>query len=323
MGRTRAGTARSALGGGAPLSAGHALEAALVTGLGGALHALPWRTSLGAGAALGDVARMFGIRRRVAEANLARAFPERSQRERAAILTSHYRELGRVATEYARLGELVRAPAGAVVAEARGLEHLERARAAGRGAILLSGHYGNIELLGAWLGQMHSVSFVVRPLSNARIEAWIARRRAEAGVGTIPASTRVREVYAGLRANQWMAMLADQDARRHGVFVPFLGTPASTATGPARIAIATGAPIIMGFATRRTDGRVELDIEPALMPEDPAAADAAERLTARHVAVLESWVRRHPAMWFWLHRRWKTAPPIVASNDQEALRASV
>ncbi len=305
------------------MSIAHALEAALVAGLGAGVRALPWRASLGMGAVLGDMARALGLRRRVAEENLVRAFPEKTDAERAAILAEHYHELGRVTVEYPRLGDLVRARPGEVVAEVRGIEHLEHARAAGRGAILLSGHYGSIELLGAWLGRMHPVSFVVRPLSNERVESWIARQRASAGVGTISASTRVREVYAGLRGNQWMAMLADQDARRHGVFVPFLGTPASTATGPARIAIATGAPIIMGFVTRRKDGRVELDIEPPLESEDPAAADAAERLTARHVAILERWVRRNPAMWFWLHRRWKTKPERVAPDVKEVARASV
>ncbi len=308
--------------GGETVSVAHAMQSALVEALGAGVRALPWRMSLGVGEALGDTARRLGLRRRVATDNLERAFPERTVTERAAILAAHYRELGRVMVEYPRLGELVRAKPGAVVAEVRGIEHLERAQAAGRGAILLSGHYGNIELLGAWLGRMHPVSFVVRPLSNARVEAWIMRQRLRAGVGTISANSRVREVFAGLRNNQWMAMLADQDARRHGVFVPFLGTPASTATGPARIAIATGAPIIMGFVTRRDDGRVELDVEPPMTAEDPHAPDAAERLTARHVAALERWVRRHPAMWFWLHRRWKTKPETVVQTA-EAAHASV
>ena len=323
MGGTRARAARTALGRGEVVSIAHAMQAALVDGLALSIRALPWRTSLGVGAALGDGARWLGLRRRVAADNLVRAFPDRTEAERSSILVAHYRELGRVTVEYPRLGELVRSKERAVVAEVRGLEHLERAQAAGRGAILLSGHYGNIELLGAWLGRMHPVSFVVRPLSNTRVEAWIARQRTSAGVGTISANSRVREVYTGLENNEWMAMLADQDARRHGVFVPFLGTPASTATGPARIAIATGAPIIMGFVTRRDDGRVELDIEPPLVAENPRAADAAERLTARHVAILEHWVRRHPAMWFWLHRRWKTKPQAVVKETGEAVRASV
>ncbi len=287
----------------------HALEAALVEGSSAVLGALPRRAALAAGAVLGDITRRLGLRARVARDNLRHAFPALAPAARDAILAAHYRELGRIVAEYTRLPELVLAAAGDVLADARGLEHLERARADGRGAILLSGHFGNIELLGAWLGRRHPVAFVVKPLSNPRVDAWITRQRGRAGVETIPAGAGLRRVYQALRANRWVAMLGDQDARRAGVFVPFLGRPASTAIGPARIALATGAPIVMGFDLRRPDGRHEIDVDPPLVVLDPAAPDAAERLTALHVAALERRVREQPELWFWLHRRWKTRPP--------------
>jgi KDO2-lipid IV(A) lauroyltransferase len=304
--------ARSALGPGRNLKATHALEAALARALAAGVRTLPWRASLGVGAALGGAMGALGIRRDVAAANLARAFPERSAAERAAILRAHYRELGRVAVEYARLGELVRSPAGEVIARVSGLEHLELVRAAGRGAILLSGHVGSFELVGALLGQQHPVDFVVRPLSNPAVESLLSRARAGAGVGEISAATGTRRVFEALRANRWVAMLADQDARRLGVFVPFFGHPASTAIGPARFALATGAPIVMGFDLREPDGRHVLEIDPPLEPGDPKAPGAVERLTALHVARLEQVVRARPESWFWLHRRWKTAPPEPA-----------
>ena len=204
------------------------------------------------------------------------------------------------------------------LAEVRGLEHLERALAGGRGAILLSGHVGNIELYGAFLAQRAPVDFVVRALSNPRVEALLSRQRTAAGVGQISAAIGTRRVYRALRENRCVAMLADQDARRHGVFMPFLGTPASTALGPARIALATRAPIVTGFGFRRPDGRHELEVQPPLGDDpdagDPRAPGAAERLTALHVARLERWVRARPESWFWLHRRWKTAPPAAATH---------
>ncbi len=286
-----------------------ALEAMLARALAAGITALPWRSGLRAGAGLGDLARSLGLRRRVAEANLARAFPERSAAERGAILVDHYRELGRVVSEYPRLAALVHAPDGEVVAGARGLEHLEEVRAAGRGAILLTGHFGHFELLGAWLGRGHPVDFVVKPMSNPRVEAMVARWRREAGVGLIPLGAGVRRVFAALKENRWVAMLADQDARRGGVFVPFFGVPSSTAAGPAEIALRAGAPIVMGFVTRRADGRHALDLVRPLWSGDARGPEAVRALTARHAAELEQWVRRHPAMWFWLHRRWKTPPP--------------
>lgn len=142
----------------------------------------------------------------------------------------------------------------------------------------------------------------------------LARERSGAGLSAIPADAGIRRVYESLRAGRWVAMLADQDARRHGAFVPFLGRPASTALGPARIAIGARVPIVMGFVTRRPDRRVVLDVEPHLFAPDPGAPDAALRLTALHTARLESWVRARPEMWFWLHRRWKTVPPAGAER---------
>ena len=288
----------------------HALEALLLRVTAGALRGMSWRTSLGFGARLGDALRVAGLRRRVAEDNLARVEPGWEPAERERILREHYRELGRIAAEYARLPELVRSPAGQVVAEVRGGEHLEAAIRGGRGAILMTGHYGNFELLGAMLGARHPLDFVVKPLNNPLTERWLQRQRERSGVGTLRSDLHVRRVYEALRANRWVAMLADQDARRAGVFVPFLGRPASTAVGPARIALATGAPIVMGFAVRGGDGRHVLELDPPYAAEG-RGEDAVRRVTAWHTARLDAWVRRHPHNWFWLHRRWKTAPPAV------------
>jgi KDO2-lipid IV(A) lauroyltransferase len=298
------------------VSAAHGVETWLVRSLAAGVRARSWERSLGPAARLGDLARVLGLRRHVAEDNLARAFPERSAAARAEILREHYRELGRVVAEYARLAELARAAPGRVVSAIRGGEHLDAAR--GRGAILLSGHFGNFELLAAVLAQRQPVDVVVRPLSNPGVEAMLARERMASGLGMIPAAG-IRRVYEALRAGRWVALLADQDARSHGAFVPFLGRPASTATGPARIALATRAPILMGFVTREPDGRMSLDVEPPLSPADPDAPDATFRLTALHAARLEARVRARPEMWFWLHRRWKTVPPPAGTRAAAAV----
>jgi KDO2-lipid IV(A) lauroyltransferase len=292
----------------------HRLEVTMVRALAGELRRRPWPEVLKLGARLGNLLRALGIRRTVAEENLAIAFPGESAEDRAAILASHYRELGRVAAEYPRLGYLVKAGPGEVVAEVTGLEHLEAAQRAGRGAILLTGHYGHFELLGAWLGRIHPVDFVVKPLSNPGVEAMLAGWRVDAGVGSIPLGAGLRRVFEALRANRWVAMLADQDARSHGAFVPFFGRRCSTPKGPAELAIRTGAPIIMGFPHRAADGRHTLDVHPPLELPDRRAPGAVETLTARHTAMLEGEVRKEPAPWFWLHRRWKTPPPEEATR---------
>jgi len=286
---------------------GHRLEDVLVGASVAWARSKPWPQCHAIGEALGDLAHALRLRRGVAERQLAFALPELGAAARGAILAGHYRELGRVWTEYAWMPELVRMPDGLAFGTVRGVEHLERLR--GRGLILLTGHFGPFELMGARLGRLNPVDFVVKPMSNPRVEARVARNREACGVGTIPIGASVRGAMRALRAGRWVAMLADQDARRHGVFVPFMGRPASTPAGPARLSIATGAPIVMGFVERRHDGRLDLEVLPPMTARDPRAPDAVTELTARHTAALEARVRRRPEQWFWLHRRWKTAPP--------------
>ncbi len=292
----------------ASLSIRNGGEALLLQAIAAGFRAAGPRGSLRVGESLGSLARTIGLRARVARDNLRHSFPEKSEPEREAILAAHYREIGRIVAEYPRMPELARAPRGVALVELEGQEHLEAARAAGRGAVLVCGHYGFFELGGAFLGQIHPVSFVVRPMRNPHVEGWVTRLRHGAGIRTIDAGSGIRSVYQALRSNEWVAMLADQDARRTGVFIPFLGRPASTAMGPARIALATGAAVIMGRMLRRPDGRHDLRIEPPLAMPDARAPEAAEQLTATHVAVLERWIRERPEPWFWLHRRWKTRP---------------
>lgn len=290
------------------------MEWALVRALRGALRGRSWDSGRAAGERLGALAGVLGIRKRVALENLAIAFPGKTEVEHAAILREHYRELGRVVSEYARLGDLARSTPIPAFAETRGLEHLERALAGGKGAIVMSGHFSNFELMAAWAAQSLPMDLVVRPLRNPQVEAWLRDERLRAGFGLISADRGVRGVFESLRANRLVAMLADQDARRHGAFVPFFGRPSSTAIGPARIALQTGAPLVTGYATRRPDGRMDIDVEGPLALERPDADDAALRLTALHTRHLEARVRAAPAMWFWLHRRWKTSPPTAAAG---------
>lgn len=285
-----------------------ALEGLLVRALAAGATALPWRASLTLGAGLGTTVGALGLRAAVARDNLARALPETSAAERERILAAQYRELGRVACEYPRLATLARAPIGRYLAAIHGAEHLDRARDGGRGAILMTGHFGHFELVGAALGARHPTAFVVKPLSNPYVESLIQRWRQDAGVDTIPIGLGVRRVFAALRENRWVAMLADQDARRRGIFVPFFGRPASTPTGPAELSLRSGAPIVMGFDVRGEDGRHVLHVMPPLPRPASDDPDPVRTLTARHVAALEDWVRKHPEQWFWLHRRWKTAP---------------
>lgn len=294
----------------------HRVQTTLLRLVAGVLAALPRRSALVLGAALGALLGALGVRRRVAAANLARAFPERDDAWRARVLREHYRELGRTAADYARLPRLVHGPEREVFASWRVDEAVSAAHAMGRGVILITGHFGHFELIGARIGRSLPVAFMVKPLSNPGAEAWLTALRHASGVETLTIGAGVRGAIQRLRAGGVVAMLADQDARRDGVFVPFFGVPASTPIGPAYLSLATGAPIVFGTCVRAADGRYDAVTLPPIVPAgDPRDPKAVLALTARHTALLEAAVREHPESWFWLHKRWKTAPPTGAGGE--------
>lgn len=117
-----------------------------------------------------------------------------------------------------------------------------------------------------------------------------------------------REALRSLRRGRVVALVADQDARRSGVFVPFFGRPASTHRGPAVLALRSGAPVFMGTAVRRADGSYRTTIREIPVPEGAELDERADRLTAELASALEAAVREEPGQYLWHHRRWKTRP---------------
>lgn len=286
---------------------GHRIEAGVAAVALGALDGLSWPAALRAGAALGDAVGALGLRRRVARENLALAFPGRTPEERDDILARHYREVGRIAAEYGRMARMAKAPDGEFFTIASGADVVRSL--AGRGAILVSGHYGHFEFGAACLAHYNPVDFVVKPLSNPAVDERITRLRRDAGVGTISTRGGIKEVLRALRAGRWVAIAADQDAGRHGVFVPFFGKLASTAEGAARLGLQARVPLLVGFMRRGADGRHVLRVHPAREADGPADEANVTAVTAWHTSLLEASVRESPEHYFWLHRRWKTRPP--------------
>ncbi len=300
------------------MKASHLAETALLHVVAGLFATLPRGIALATGALLGSAMGALGVRKSVAQSNIERAFPGRDDRWRARVLAEHYRELGRVAADYARLPSLARAPRDRVFSRFQGEEHVHAARARGRGVLFLTGHLGNFELLGAVMSQMMPIAFVVKPMSNPGATEWIAQLRQSAGVDQLPIGAGVRGALRRLRAGGAVAMLADQDARRDGVFVPFFGHLASTPAGPAWLSLASGAPLVFGTCLRGPDGRYEARFYPPIVPVGRAdhAQDVLD-LTCRHTGMLEAIIRERPESWFWLHRRWKTAPRVPGTLDDD------
>lgn len=306
-----------------PVTLRHRLEYAGFRLLTGALTVMPEAAALGLGEALGWVAgRVFGIRRGVVRENLERAFPEADPAWRRRVASRAWRHLGREAAALFRMG--ARGPDEVRSATTvDGLDHLERALEQGTGAIVVTGHLGSWEVGGAAVAvRGFPVDGVALVQANPLFDADLVASRTALGMRIIPRGGAPREVLRSLAANRIPALVADQNARRGGVFVDFFGHPAATFRGPALFSLRTGAPIFVGVCLRtsRHPQRYRVVLEPvSVEPTGDLDADVA-RLTAAHTAVLERWVREAPEQYFWAHKRWKTRPP---SSPAETSRGEV
>ncbi|MDQ7799071.1 MAG: lysophospholipid acyltransferase family protein [Candidatus Edwardsbacteria bacterium] len=288
----------------------HRLEYALLASLGWMARALPEKAAASAGARLGGlVFDVFRFRRKVALDNLARAFPEKTPGKIKDIARRLYRNLGKNLLEFLRFpklsGEDIKSKVKFI-----GQEHLAQAIKGGQGALLISSHFGNWELCSSSIAAYgYPLSVVVYEQHNPLADRMMNNIRRAKNLDVIFKPDAPRAILKALARNRFVAILIDQDAGQDGVFVDFMGRPASTAKGPAVFAIRTGAPLLAGVIVRQDDGGHICYIEPPIYA-DPANDKEQEilRLTDLVTQAMEKYVRKYPDHWYWVHRRWKTKP---------------
>lgn len=289
------------------------LEYAAIGALLAPLAAMERERAIRAGARLGALAmRLDRFNRPVAMRNLEIAFPEKSREERLRILRATFENWGRMLAEWMHFSTL--GPDNiARYATYRGVENWQRGieLSRGRGGLILTGHFGNWELMIlAHSIYGHRVGVVNRPLRNPLIDDAVCSARNRFGNRSVPRKGAAREVVRLLRENWVVGMPLDLDVRR-GVFVDFFSLKASTSGALARLAIASGAPVVPVFPVR--EGISSHHFIECMEPiETIRGADHEESVllnTQRYSKTIEDVVRRHPDHWNWIHRRWKTRPP--------------
>ncbi len=192
-----------------------------------------------------------------------------------------------------------------------GFEPFRRAAASGKGVILLTGHLGNWELGGAAIAARGiPLEVVAKGMSNRLFEQTLVRARERLGMRVIPMGDAPARALKALGDGGVVAILGDQSAHRGGVPVRFFGLAASTARGPALLAVRSGAPVFLGFAVRDPgwSQRYTLTFE-ALQFEPSGDVDRdVDLLLERYARFLEAAIERCPEQYFWQHRRWKSQP---------------
>jgi KDO2-lipid IV(A) lauroyltransferase len=268
---------------------------------------LPHRWLLAAGRAFGRLgAGLLGERRRIAESNIALCFPELDAAERAALLAKNLEDAGAMLAEFAVAWM---APARAIAripVAFEGLHHLEAARAAGRGVLLVGAHFSHLELCARLVSQRIRIAGMYREHEDAAFE-WAIKRARLAYADAMFTKDELRQTVRYLKAGGTIWYAPDQDMRgKDVVFAPFFGLPAATITATHHLARLSGAKVIAFFHRREPGDRYVIRLEAPLedFPGDDVVAD-----TARVNACIERMVREAPAQYLWMHKRFKTRPP--------------
>ena len=291
----------------------HRIEYIITKALGSLVQILPYGFSLKVGSFLGGIAfSLFRVRRKVTLDNLKRAFAQKyNKKELRKIAKNAYRNIGRGFVEYAMFPALSKKDLEKIV-EFKGFEHLDKALQNKNGSVLVTGHFGSWELMGAAISRRgYPIDFLVGEQRNILVDNMMNDYRQLMGIRIIKKGVATRGVIKALRNNRFVAMLSDQDAGTDGTLIDFFGYPASTPKGPAAFALKTGAPIIMGFIIRENNKRQKVILEePIYIKKSKNKDEDIKNLTQAYTSRLEEYVSKYPDHWFWPHRRWKSTLKI-------------
>jgi KDO2-lipid IV(A) lauroyltransferase len=285
----------------------HRLEYLIVKGLVGIVRVMPDSLVHASGSALGIAFYALDrAHRRIAERNLAVAFPVRSAAERRAIARDAFKHFGRLLFELLKFSTLT--PAAMLArSEFDGEDRARLAYAQGKGVLFFTGHFGFWELHAIVHAlQLEPIGVLARALDNGRLNGLLEDIRQHTGNSVIYRQGTIRRVMRMLHAGHGVALLIDQHIQgRDAVQVDFFERPAATTSALAALALRTGAPVVPVFALPIGRGRYRMIYEHPVEPPDSETEHAIRDFTQRCTDVLEMYVRRHPELWLWMHRRWR------------------
>lgn len=281
---------------------------------------LPLHTAQRFGRMVGTIAyHLAASRRRIAIDNLCHAFPEKSKQEIETIAKGSFRNYGIAMMEFLWFPNLTDEHCARLV-KVNNAEILKKGFLRGKGMVMLSGHFGNWELVAFGVALLCKLPFsiIVQTQSNMLVDKVINEHRCLRGNKVIPKGMSVREIIKTLHNGGIIAIAPDQSGTMEGAFVDFFGRRVATHQGPAVFALRTGAPLQIGFMMRQSDWSYNVLLE-EIQTDDIAefTDDHVLELTRRHTALLEQYIRAYPDHWLWMHRRWKhiLSPATTASLE--------
>ncbi|EQB63935.1 MAG: Lipid A biosynthesis acyltransferase [candidate division Zixibacteria bacterium RBG-1] len=287
----------------------HLLEYWLLLTIGAILRLLPYRINLKIANFLGKVGfGLLRIRRKVTLANLRMVFGnQKTENEIEKIALGSYCHMARGFIEHLIFPALSKEKILSNL-EFENLHYLDEIMQHGKGAILVSSHFGSWQIGGTSVRLAgYPMNFLVQRQNNHLAENLVYSYVEDKGVTVLYKSVSAGKILALLNSNQIVAVLPDQDAGKNGVIVNFMGQPASTHKGPAFFSLKTGAPIVIALSLNQQNGKHKVVIEkPIYLHETGNRDEDIKNLTQVYTSKIEEYIRKYPDHWFWQHRRWKS-----------------
>uniref|UniRef100_Q3AQI6 Acyltransferase, HtrB/MsbB family n=1 Tax=Chlorobium chlorochromatii (strain CaD3) TaxID=340177 RepID=Q3AQI6_CHLCH len=268
---------------------------------------LNYATTVQLAAWLGDLFfNVVKIRRQLVLQNLAMVFPARREKEIRQLARQVYRNQAENLLDMLRLSSMRTSEDASKLLTIDTTEFLAKTTHVKKGAVLVSAHFSNWELLARSIGLLVTpLHVVVKRLRNSFVDQKINQWRAECGNHVIYKNAAFREGIRMLQKGGVLSFLGDQSDPKGTFFMDFLGRRTSVFVGPAYIALKAEVPLFVVMGYRLGNGGYKAELQEIDMNGLQATKQDAEELVRRYTAVVERYIYQYPAEWFWFHDRWK------------------
>ncbi len=257
--------------------------------------------------------------RQRALAHLCSAFPQRPMSDLSRLTDQCLASVTMFAVEVICLPRIISAETWSHYISLRNFDDALRLILGGKGVILVTAHYGSFELVGHLLACLgFKITAVMRPLDNAYLNRFIVDSRRTHGLTLLEKKGAMQDAEQLLADGALLGFIGDQDAGRKGIFVDFFRQPASTYKSIGLLALATGAPIVVGYARRLGQvAKYEVGVQRIIRKEEwEAQSDPLQWITQEYTAAIEAFVRQAPEQYLWIHRRWKSKPGQIRTKGK-------
>jgi KDO2-lipid IV(A) lauroyltransferase len=260
-----------------------------------------------------------GIRKEVAKIQLRHVYPEWSEARINQVLKGLYRQMALNIIEEFLLSDAALNAKSEIV----GMEHLQKALAMDRGAILATAHFGNWEAARILPLRGVPLSVITKKQRNTLFDNFTNRIRERSGLHVIDMRKGLRDIMQDLSQKRMIAILADQNAGSRGLMLDFLGFPASNWKGVAKLSLRYKIPIVPGFVVRSPQDKLIFEFSEIIYhPELDDKEEHYALVLSEIIAVTERYIHKYPDHWFWVHKRWKHGYDMFSPRREQNARTN-